>query len=202
MCIDTYVRIFISTKRFRHHPDISRFVPGELLGPLGMIHAACDAGRPLSESQRRAVFAAHFLHEQHTIVGETLRRAAAAFDWPLAKFIAVRPRVRFAYLPARTVIPFRNFADKQERIRNGLQAFDLASQAGWKHVEDSLSSYGLLDSAAFSAPDQHFSQLRSDVLGETSATADRHKGLVSYPRHWRRVNGRRRSRTGNRARPI
>jgi hypothetical protein len=170
VCIDTYAQFYF-TKRFREHPDLASFVPAELLDALGAIHAACDRRRPLTDSQRRAVFEAHFLHEQQSIVGETLQRAAAAFDWPAAKFIALRPRVRFAYLPRRTCLRFRDFSDKQERIHNGLQAFDLASQTGWTEVERALQCYGVLDQAAFSAPDRHFSQMRLAILGQAAGAA-------------------------------
>jgi hypothetical protein len=180
VCIDTYAQFYL-TQRFRGHPDLANFVPAELLDALGAIHAACERRRPLSESQRRAVFEAHFLHEQQTIVGETLQRAAAAFDWPAAKFIALRPRVRFAYLPRRTCLAFRDFSDKQERIHNGLQAFDLASQTGWPEVERSLRSYDVLDETAFSAPDRHFAQMRLAILGHESSAAPRGQILSVLP---------------------
>ncbi|HTU24008.1 MAG TPA: hypothetical protein VMF30_01345 [Pirellulales bacterium] len=174
VCIDTYVQ-FQLTRRFAHQDEIGVFVPHGLLGPLGRLHAARRRGRPLSESERRALFEAHFLHEQQTVVGETLERAAAALDWPLAKCLALRPSVRFAYLPAGTCIPFRNFADREERIRNGMRAFDIAARVGWRRVERSLGDYGLLDPAALADPDGYFARLLRDarwtVRGSSSEAA-------------------------------
>ena len=144
VCVDTYVQFHL-TRRFCKHPEISKFLPPDFLRPLRLLHEACRRQRPLAEAQRRTLFEVHFLHEQQTIVGDTLDRATAALAWPLAKFIALRPRVRFVYFPAGTSLAFADFSDRRERIENGLKAFDLAAGVGWPWVEQSLAAYGVLD---------------------------------------------------------
>ena len=42
-----------------------------------LLHAAKTEGRLLSDAEKKIVFEAHFRHEQQTIVGETVRNAAA-----------------------------------------------------------------------------------------------------------------------------
>jgi hypothetical protein len=170
VCIDTYVQFHLS-RRFRRHPDIEKFIAADFLRPLCRLHDACQQGRSLSEPERRTLFEAHFFHEQDTIVGETVDRAARALTWPLAKFITLRPRVRFAYLPPHTCIPFHNFADRQERIQNGLRAFDVAARVGWRQVERSLAAYGLLDSLAVDDPDRYFARLVAGFRSGDSAGA-------------------------------
>jgi hypothetical protein len=170
VCIDTYVK-FHFTRRFDGHAELTHFVPPEFLGPLSRLHHACREGRPLTEPERRELFEAHFQHEQETVVGPTLQRAAAALTWPLVKFIALRPRVRFAYLPAGVCLAFHNFADRRDRIKNGLRAFEIASAVGWDHVERSLADYGLLDSAALRDPDRYFAQLLGENRRPRLATA-------------------------------
>lgn len=163
VCVDTYVQFHLS-QRYAQHPDLAAYIPGELLAALRMLHAACERGVALTDLARRAVFEAHFLHEQSTIVGETVARATQEFEWPLVRFLALRPRVRFAYLPAGKCLAFRNFADQQERIRNGLTAFDEAAAVGWDRVELALDDYKLLEPAFFTRPEQHFAQLAAAVL--------------------------------------
>lgn len=158
VCIDTYTQFHFS-RRYGTHPDLERFIPAELLTALRTMHAACECGTPLRDDERRSVFHAHFLHEQAHIVAERVARAAAEFDWPLAKFLAMRPRIRFAYLPPGTCLAFRNFADQQERIRHGLAAFDFAAAVGWDRVELSLDRYQVLEPAFFTRPEEHFTEL-------------------------------------------
>jgi hypothetical protein len=164
VCIDTYVN-FRFTQRYGDHYRAIEFVPGELLDALRTVHTACRAKQRLGVPQLRAVFEAHFLHEQETVVSETIERAVAAFDWPLVRFLALRPPVGFAYLPGKQPIKFYNFADRRERVCNGMLAFDLAANVGWEHVERALADYGLLPAEFFADPIEHFRNLRRRILG-------------------------------------
>jgi hypothetical protein len=80
----------------------------------------------------------------------------------LLKSIALRPYVRFAYLPRG--MWFRNFSDQSERIERGLHAFDIAAQTGWQNVEAALSNYRILPAAFFGIPGACYEQLRSSLL--------------------------------------
>jgi hypothetical protein len=163
VCIDTYVN-FHFTRQYGCSARASNYVPPSLLHALNLVHAACARGMPLTDGERRKVFEAHFLHEQDTVVSDTLHRASTALNWQLVKFLALRPPVKFAFLPGRKRIRFRNFADKHERIENGLRAFDCAASVGWRRVEHSLAEYGLLSNSFFVNPIMYFQQMRSSIL--------------------------------------
>jgi hypothetical protein len=98
------------------------------------------------------------------VVAETVQRACDALHWPLVKYLALRPLVKFSYLPGQKAIRFCNFADRQERIANGMCAFDIAASVGWRQVEQSLQDYGLLPRGFFESPDSHFRKMRADIL--------------------------------------
>lgn len=164
VCIDTYVNFYF-TRQYGSCPGASDFVPPQLLQALNTVHAACARCTPLTDAERRKVFEAHFLHEQDTVVSDTLQRASAELNWQMVKHLALRPPIKFAFLPGRQLIRFHNFADKRERIENGLRAFDIAATVGWQRVEHTLADYGLLSKSFFVNPIKYFLQMRSSILG-------------------------------------
>lgn len=161
VCVETYTTYHF-TGRFGNHPDAGRFVPPEILAALNRCHAARRRGRELSTSEKRDVFEAFFLNEQETVVGPQIQEATAAFEWPLMKHLALRPVIRFAYLPRPLF--FRNFAHREERIENGLRAFDLAAEVGWIRVESALRDYAMLPEAFFTDNRRHFAAVREMAL--------------------------------------
>lgn len=161
VCVDVYAN-FHFTKQFGNHPDASKFVPDDLLQALNCLHAANRAGIELTDDEKREIFTAHFLSEQKHIVGPTIEKAVAEFDWPLLRTLALRPIVRFAYFPRPFL--FRNFANRDERVERGLLAFDTAASAGWSHVEQALRSYDVLPERFFTTPTEYFAQLRENIL--------------------------------------
>jgi len=110
------------------------------------------------------VFKAHFLNEQEHVVGPSIAQASEAFQWPAMKWLALQPVVRFAYFPGWRVLRFRNFADVEERIRNGLQAFAWGSQLGWPTVENKLRAYRILPPEFFADGLGFFARLRGAAL--------------------------------------
>lgn len=146
VCVDTYAN-FHFTRQHGHEPGAAAILPQSLLHAVNQAHASQECGIPMSDPEKRDVFEAHFLYEQEHIVGPTIERAVAEFDWPLLKAIALRPVVAFAYLPRP--LWFRNFASRDERIRNGLKAFDQAALVGWDHVESALRRYNVLPERFF-----------------------------------------------------
>lgn len=161
VCIDVYCN-FHFTRCHGDHPDADQLVPPEILRALNKLHAAHRDGRSMTDRERRTIFESHFLSEQEQIVGPTIEKAITEFDWPLVRAIALRPLVRFAYFPK--AFWFRNFADREERIRKGLRAFDIAADAGWGQVEDALREYDALPESFFAKPVEHFASLRASVL--------------------------------------
>jgi hypothetical protein len=166
VCVDTYTNYYF-VGRYGEHPCAARFLPEEHLEALNRVHAARRAGREMTSSEKRRVFETHFLHEQEFVVGPSILKAAAEFDWPVVKFIALRPLIRFAYFPRRTFLWFRNFADRAERVEKGLRAFDTADRAGWSHVESALRAYEVLPQEFFAGSVTYFDSLRGALLGGT-----------------------------------
>jgi hypothetical protein len=148
---------------------LPEFVPPALLDALARVHRARRTGRELSDRERRQVFEAHFEHEQQHVVGPAVQQAVAAFAWPLVRFIALRPSIRFAYFPASRRLWFRDFSCREERIEKGLDAFELAASAGWSTVEDSLRCYRILPAAFFVGPADYFAQTRRALISAARA---------------------------------
>jgi hypothetical protein len=167
VCVDTYTSYHF-TARFGGHPQADGFVRSRQLAALNRVHAARRGGKELSEAERREVFVAHFFDEQERVVSPSLAAAEAEFDWPLLKFIALRPRIRFAYFGRREALRFRRFDDQQQRIEQGLRAFEIASAAGWTYVAATLRHYGVLPDEFFAGTARHFANLRSAVLNASA----------------------------------
>ena len=163
VCIDTYANYHF-TARFGEHPEAACIVDAELLTALNRLHAARRAGHELSDDQKRAIFTAHFLHEQQHVVGPTLLEAAKRFDWPLVKFIALMPVVKFAYFPGRRFFWFSDFTSRDQRIARGLTAFNIAANVGWDNVEAALDDYAVLPRAFFADSVTYFAGLKQNVL--------------------------------------
>ncbi len=163
VCVDTYVSFHL-TARYRDHSEITKYIPENLLSAYRLLHQARIEDQPLTDAQRKTVFEAHFLHEQQTIVGETVAQAVAEFEWPLVRFLALRPPVHFSYFPKAKTLWFRNFSDQSERIANGFTAFDLGANLGWDKVEQALAEYHTLPSAFFAGPIEYFQSLRTNLL--------------------------------------
>ncbi len=163
VCADTYANYHF-TKKYGDNPAARALVDPEIFDALDQVHTARREGRTLTDAEKRAVFVAHFLNEQQHVVGPTLDRATDAFDWPLVKLIALRPIVRFAYFPGGQRLWFRNFADRNERIARGLQAFDVAAGVGWDEVQAALARYDVLPKAFFADSIRYFTGLREATL--------------------------------------
>ena len=167
VCADTYASYHF-TALFGHEADAANIVAPELLDSLLRVHSARRAGQELSDAQKLDVFQAHFLNEQTHVVGPTIADALTRLSWPLVRLIAMKPLIRFAYFPRGKQLWFSNFSDRVERIANGLEAFDLASRAGWQTSADALRDYAVLPDAFFADSRRHFESLREAALGITA----------------------------------
>ena len=163
VCADTYASYHFTAQHGRH-ADAAQVVSPELLESLVRVHAARSAGRELSDRERLSVFQAHFLNEQQHVVGPTIAEAVARLDWPLVRLIALRPPIRFAYFPRGERLWFADFSNRDERIANGLRAFELAAQAGWQQTANALRDYAVLPAEFFADARRHFERLRESVL--------------------------------------
>ncbi len=128
VCVETWF-IYRLTSRDHLAAAAERLVPADLHALMQQCHQVRRSGQGLSADKRQALFAAFFRWEQAEIVGPGVEQAFAAFDWTIARRLALKPRVAFAYLPAS--LPFRDFADTDERVDKGLAAFAGGECVGW-----------------------------------------------------------------------
>lgn len=163
VCADTYASYHF-TARFGGHPDAAKFIAPSLLEALNRVHAARHAGRELKSREKLAIFEAHFLNEQEYVVGPTIAQATAELAWPLVRWIALRPTIRFAYFPAGEQLCFHDFSNRQERIGHGLRAFQIAAQVGWNETASALRDYAILPREFFADQRAHFAALKQLVL--------------------------------------
>jgi hypothetical protein len=135
------------TRRFADDPDLEQYIPRALITALASCHTARREGWRLTPAGRRAAFEAAFRWEQDAVVGPNLEAAIPEFDWPVVRALSLRPPIGFAYFGPLQWLWFRDFGDRQERIRHGMRAFDIAMRKGLAHVEDKLFTYEMENSA-------------------------------------------------------
>lgn len=163
VCLHTYA-VYHFTALHGSDPGAERFVSGPLLAAMNRVHAARRAGVELPDAAKREVFETFFRNEQESVVGPSLEAAVQGFSWSAMKSIALRPIIRFAYFPGGRRLFFGNFSRREERIANGLRAFDFGAQVGWRQVEAALRDYAVLPDRFFAGSAAHFAALRRTVL--------------------------------------
>ena len=144
---------------------VEAFVPPDILAHLNRCHRASKAGTRLDRAGRAAAYEAFFRWEQREIVAPAVDAAVAAFDWPLARGLALTPTVRFSYIPRDKALRFSDFASADERIEKGLRAYEIAEDVGLGWVEAELQGYGLLPEGYGWAPDAAFASMRDRTSG-------------------------------------
>ncbi|MEK1907022.1 MAG: hypothetical protein AAAB13_14680 [Pseudomonas sp.] len=159
VCIEAYCAYHFS-KRHGHAPGAEAYVQPRLLAALNQCHDAQAAHEPLPAAQRQALFEAFFLWEQEALVGPAVDTALGQLDWPLVRWLALRPRIEFAYFKRSPDMQFHDFASTRERIEKGMRAYALAEQVGLDRVEAALKRYGILPAAFFTSSAGYFSALR------------------------------------------
>jgi hypothetical protein len=167
VCADTYAS-FHFVSRYGGHPEAARIVEPALLDSLLRVYSAREAGRELADVEKLAVFRAHFLNEQTHVVGPTITQALVHLRWPLVRLLALKPLIRFSYFPRQEWLWFGDFASRDERISNGLKAFELAAQAGWQVTAGALREYAVLPSEFFVDARRHFAAIREAALAVTA----------------------------------
>ncbi len=140
VCVDTYVSFHL-VDQFPDHPSLTHLFEPDHLATLRRLHEAKARGQVLSDYEKREIFKTHFLREQERIVGPAIDRALSTFEWPLMRYLALKPTIAFKYFPHSVAFRFSNFSRREERIERGLQAFDTAANVGWKRTEQSLDEY-------------------------------------------------------------
>lgn len=162
--IDTYTYYWF-TKKYGRQPGASALVDADLLPLLNRVHEAAASGHALSPKEQRDIFLASLNTEQNESVANAMNAAAKAVRAPwFLKEAMNRPVVRFEYFPATKFYVFSDFADRADRVRCAAFAYDLAVQAGWQKVTDSMSGYSALPAAYFADRVGYGARLRADLL--------------------------------------
>jgi hypothetical protein len=166
VCIETSVAYHL-TRLHGDDPALHDLIDPGLVDALNACHAATRAGRAMHTAEKHALFTAFFQWEQDTIVGPAVTAAIAEFEWPLMRMLALRPPIGFRYFHPAEWLWFRKFDSKAERITRGQQAFAIAAQQGWAHVEATLDRYRIMPTEALQTPETVFSRLvaQFDVSG-------------------------------------
>ena len=140
--LDTSANYHFS-QRYGREPGAARIVRPSLLAALNTVHDAVRRGADLPGATRRAVFEQALRWEQEVTVAPGVEAEIARFDCPILRRLCLSPVVRFAFFPPARAFVFRNFGNPAERIRRGMQAYDLAARAGWDRVETSRAACGI-----------------------------------------------------------
>lgn len=161
VCVETFF-IYQLTADPSLRAEAQQLVPSRLLSAMDRCHHARATGHVLSGVERRELFEAFFLWEQAQIVGPSIAQAFATFDWPLIRYLALKPKIRFSYF-GRSPLSFHNFNDTAERVEKGIMAFDRADKAGWHNVERALDAYALMPETFTADPGAFFASIRRSV---------------------------------------
>ena len=130
---------------------------------LNSCHTARREARSFDAKEKQALFSAFFLWEQNNVVQDAIEEARGALNWPLMDLISMRPPIRFAYFDTPTVLLFRRFQDKNERILQGQRAFAIAEAKGWDNVENRARTYNILPEIAFQNPTEAYRTLLNGI---------------------------------------
>ena len=143
VCVESYIAYYM-TDKFGKTDALRQYFPESFINALHKCHTARRLGLDLTPEDKRALFEVFFLWEQDNVVHPGVKKAASLLDWPIIKWIALKPVITFKYFPRLKPMFFSKFLNKAERIEKGLQAFEHARRAGWDKVDASLTDYGIM----------------------------------------------------------
>ncbi|MES3024069.1 MAG: hypothetical protein V4857_21085 [Pseudomonadota bacterium] len=143
VCAEAYA-IYHYTKR-HGGDDFIRGVIGDASADiLSACHASAACDSHFSRQQREMLFNAFFRWEQENIVAPAVAQAFEAIDIGIIKYLALRPRIAFAYFGDDFRVQFKDFSSQAERVERGLQAYRRAEEVGVDRVEQALGHYKLM----------------------------------------------------------
>lgn len=160
VCAESYA-IHHYTKNYADNSFIRSIIGHDFVDSLYECHAANASNSSFAKEQREKLFRAFFSWEQENIVAPAVIEAYENFHWSAIKYMALRPRIDFAYFGKNFHLQFDNFAAKDERIKRGLQAYQRAEEVGLKQVEHSISRYQLMPEIFHNDPDTYYKELET-----------------------------------------
>jgi hypothetical protein len=141
--IDTYTNYYY-TKETEEPIAGSTGLSQELFPRLQRMHALARQGASGNQGQMRDLFESSLLCEQEVTVAPAVKAAVAQFECPILRGLILKPLVRFRYFPRLKYLFFRDFSNKEERIKHAMTSYDLAEKIGWPSVTASMAEYGAL----------------------------------------------------------
>jgi hypothetical protein len=163
VCVEVYATYHF-TADFGEIAGAECHVDPQLLDALNRCHHVTRREGGLTRAERGMLFEAFFRWEQRVIVAPSVDAAVRAFTWSRIRELALRPDIRFAYIPRKDTLRFRDFADVGERIEKGLRAYEIAENVGWERVEAALCRYGVLPANFLDAAEVLFDAIRERLL--------------------------------------
>lgn len=159
--IETWT-VFYMTKLFGANDAVTDEMPAELKENFAVCHRTAMSGARMPLPQLRKFYEDYFRWEQVNVVGPTVDKATADFDWPLMKWFCMRPWVWFSYFRLGRALIFKDFSDAEERTQKGLRAFDWACRKGhsWESIEENLTGNPFFPRNFSFEPNQYFTGLK------------------------------------------
>lgn len=140
VCEETYTAYHMS-RLYGECEGIEKYVSHEFLDLLNKCHHAVKKDKALGAQEKKDLYMAFFIWEQNNIVGRAVDKAVSELNWKVAKYIALKPAIKFRYFPSLKQLYFKDFSDKQERISKGIEAYELAEKKGFPTVVKTLGNY-------------------------------------------------------------
>jgi hypothetical protein len=111
VCAEAY-SLYHFTKLYGETDVAKELIPDQLRYLLNKCHASVRNNSEFFMTDRFQLFLQFFLWEQDTIVAPAVEAAMQEFDWPLVKYLAMKPNITFAYLNHKNGLQFVNFSSK------------------------------------------------------------------------------------------
>lgn len=137
VCAESYA-IYHYMKRHGDSSFIRSVIGDELADILLECHLSAASQTCFPEHKRAKLFHAFFSWEQQNIVSPSVAKAFAQMDWAPIRYLALRPKIQFAYFGKGYHMQFADFSSCEERAARGIQAYRRAEQVGLDQVEHAL----------------------------------------------------------------
>ena len=138
LMIETY-KVFHFTRLYADHEYVCATMSKPLRTAFLRCHALAAKNQTMSPAEQRHFFEDYVRWQQDNISGSAFEKALDNFDWPLAKWFAVHPWVKFSYFGFGRSLTYKNYTNAEERLQKNMKAFDWAAKKSWDSVEKNLT---------------------------------------------------------------
>ncbi len=139
LLVETY-KVFHFTRLYADHDFVCASMPKPLKNLLLRCHQLSHSNQKMSATEQRQLFEEYIRWHHSHVSGTEFSNAYNAFDWPLVKWLCVRPWVRFSYFGFGRSLTYNNYTNTEERLQNNMKAYDWAAKKSWIRVEKDLTN--------------------------------------------------------------